>query len=164
MNGLLFEQKIGQIFYWGVLNFFSRRKNLFYVHSSATSLSPSLTPSNIKIIVMKKQNEVPLPLVVKSEAVGPADLKHFSTCSVLCCLLSLELLMHRIKHKCLFAEEVLPWFGLGGRQSSIKIAYLLFWFFLWPSSRSLFTWLGLSFLTTRLRWKRGFPPFLVRRD
>lgn len=49
---------------------------------------------------MKKQNEVPLPLVVKSEAVGPADLKHFSTCSVLCCLLSLELLMHRIKHKC----------------------------------------------------------------
>lgn len=72
---------------------------------------------------MKKQNEVPLPLVVISEAVGPADLKHFSTCSVLCCLLSLELLMHRIKHKCLFAEEVLPWFGLGGRQSSIRYTF-----------------------------------------
>lgn len=64
-------------------------------------------------------------MVVRSGAVGLADLKHLSTCSVLRSLLSLGLLMHRIKHKCLFAKEVLPWVGLGGRQSSIGYNFFL---------------------------------------
>lgn len=62
-------------------------------------------------------------MVLRSGAVGPADLKHLS--SVLCSLLTLGLLMHRIKHMCLFAKEVLPWFGLGGRQSSIGYTFFL---------------------------------------
>lgn len=71
------------------------------------------------------KNEVFLLVVLRSGAVGLADLKHLSTCSVLCCLLTLRLLMRRIKHKCLFAKEVLPWFGLGGRQSSIGYTFFL---------------------------------------